>query len=102
MGIRLFGSSFGDTTTPGNPKPNNFIVERTEQCGQFYVSVVRYPDCTNYEDKKILVTRKAVDSRAPLDPHFSGDSSINCGLVARFEATPEGLVMAKIFCEAMG
>ena len=67
MGIRIFGSSFGDTTTPGNPKPNNFIVERTEQCGQFYVSVVRYPDCTNYEGKKILVTRKAVDSRAPLE-----------------------------------
>ena len=102
MGIRIFGSSVGDTTTPGNPKPNNFIVERTEQCGLFYISMVRYPDCYNYEGKKILVTRKAVDSRAPLDPHFSGDSDINCGLVARFEPTPEGLVMAKIFCEAMG
>ncbi len=85
----------------GNPNPLRFTVERSEKVGQFYVSVVKYPDCTNYEGKKILVTRKAVDSRAPLDPHFSGDSDINCGLVARFEPTPEGLVMAKIFCEAM-
>lgn len=101
MGIRLFGNSFGDTTTRGNPKPNNFIVEKTEQCGLFYISMVRYPDCYNYEGKKILVTRTPVDSRASLDPHFSGDSSINCGLVARFVPTVEGWAMAKAFCEAM-
>ena len=66
----------------------------------FLLDMVRYPDCYNYEGKKILVTRKAVNSRASLDPHFSGDSSINCGLVARFVPTQEGWEMAKAFCEA--
>lgn len=101
MGIRPFGNSFGNTTTPGNPKPNNFIIEKTERVGQFYISMVRYPDCYNYEGKKILVTRKAVNSRASLDPHFSGDSSINCCLVARFVPTEAGWEMAKTFCKAM-
>lgn len=100
MGLRMFGNSFGDTSTPGNPKPNNFTVQNTERCGRFYISMVHYPDCENYEGKKILVTRKAVDSRSSLDPHFSGDSSINCGLVARFVPTQEGWEMARAFCKA--
>ena len=41
-------------------------------------------------------------SNMSLDPHFSGDSSINCGLVARFIPTEAGWEMAKTFCEVMG
>lgn len=101
MGCSPFKISSSDYIVTGNPVPTRFTVLKTERVGDYYISMVHYPDCNNYEGKKILVTRKAVDSRSSVDPHFSGDSSINCGLVARFVPTSEGWKMAKAFCEAM-
>jgi hypothetical protein len=66
----------------------------TEQVGSAVVAEVRYPDCTNYDGRKILVyaDTDAVElrSRTTLDPHFAPHG----GPLARFEPTRRGWCMA--------
>lgn len=106
MGIGRGSSSsntktvYVDVPNPLNPNPLNYNVTDIEIVGGFTIICVTYPNCTNYEGKKIIVFRG--DHTIPLiktkklDPHFAKDSAI----VARFEPTPAGLAMAKMFCIA--
>ena len=96
MGLRMFGNSSGNYGA-GNPSPSRYTIEKLIHIGGFYISLIKYPDCTNYEGKKILVTTRAPDPAKPLDPHFTIDYNINCGLVARFEPTDKGWKMAEHF-----
>jgi hypothetical protein len=65
---------------------------------------IRYPDCKNYEGKKIMVYEKTnitqLVSQRKIDPHFSNHPNFRSP-VARFEPTPKGWDMAKVFCAAM-
>lgn len=78
-----------------NPNPENFNIVGVWPAGNFFVSLVHYPNCVNYEGRKVLVTRHNPSDYTKLDPHFNEDWETNAGLIARFEPTPEGIVAAK-------
>lgn len=64
---------------------------------------VEYPDCTNFEGRKILVFQDVSISmlldQGAIDPHFSEANNFHHP-IARFIPTPEGWEMAKKFCRA--
>jgi len=77
-----------------NPNPARFTILRTKQVGSAVVAEVRYPDCTNYEGRKVLVfdntNEDALRKRTTLDPHFAESG----GPVARLEPTERGWSLA--------
>lgn len=97
MGIFKWFSSGSDScdcgasTVPAvtrnpNPDPMFFIVKNCKKVENHYVSQIQYPNCTNFEGNKILVTTYDPRNRIKIDPHFFPDS----GLIARFEPTKAG------------
>jgi len=72
----------------------------------YTILLIEYPDCNNYEGKKILVytiPRKPLEARnkeVGLDPHFSENKSYHSP-IARFEPTDAGWENAILFCQAM-
>lgn len=122
MGLRLFGRSFCrdnecqrldcprtivETKTiekrfpVGNPDPKNFVIEKAERIGKYVIVLLSYPDCTNFEGKKILVYRDVtlakVRKAKSLDPHFCS-SKRHISPIARFVPTDEGWELASKFC----
>jgi len=112
MGIRLFGKSQSRYDThcrvinntvvvekviPGNPNPLNYDILRSKQVGKNVVMEVLYPDCKNYEGRKILVfantTIRKITDQGILDPHFSENKKY-ISPFARFEPTNVGWKMA--------
>ncbi len=100
IGIRFSNCSCNDSS-PGllrvdlpNPNPSNFkIVDIVEANFGSPVCVVwvKYPDCTNYDGRKVLVieaSKAEILAAKTLDPHFCE----NCKLApfARFEPTERG------------
>lgn len=87
-----------------NPDPKNFEIIDVEKIGDFLIADVDYPDCTNYEGRKILVFRsvpeKDIRSWKRIDPHFSG-SRPDKSPVARFVPTKWGVEAARKFCKVM-
>lgn len=79
-------------TSRGAPAPNplKFEIERAEVVGWYYVTLIRYPNCLNFEGKKVLILRKDPRKMVELDPHFSEFGPV----VARFEPTDAGWVFA--------
>lgn len=56
--------------------------------------MIIYPDCTNYEGKKVMIFRGSSDElkrRTIIDPHFFED---NTSTIARFEPTESGWLVA--------
>lgn len=80
-----------------NPDPNNFRVKRYTTVGDGLVVEVHYPNCTNYEGRKILVYVgvKIGDllRQGSIDPHFC-ECSAYYSPVARFEPTENGWGLA--------
>ena len=113
MGIRLFSScgesslgnadSLGNKIRYGNPNPSNFVVEKAESVGKFAVVKIYYPDCTNYEGRKILVYKNVglneIFKSTTLDPHFCNDKT-HISPIARFEPTVRGWRYAISFCKS--
>ena len=89
-----YPSSYQSTNNPSSntPNPENFMIKKVEQIGRVWVSLVNYPDATNFEGDKILVTGFDPRTKTVLDPHFSADVEI----FARFKPTIDGWDMAKI------
>ena len=89
---RSAGNSYKkeDPVLSTNPNPDFFEILKSEQIGNLWLSIIKYPNCTNYEGKKILLTRQCPSAFHRLDPHFSKDHLINAGLIARFEPTSYG------------
>ena len=77
-----------------NPNPARFTILSTEQVGSAVVAEVLYPDCTNYEGRKVLVyadmDASTLRLMTTLDPHFSPHG----GPLARFEPTMRGYRLA--------
>ena len=68
----------------GNPDPLEFKITYYESIGGLWLVSVHYPNCTNYEGRKIIVMTTKAYSKALdgyLDPHFLKDN----GIVARLE-----------------
>jgi hypothetical protein len=102
MGIRRRVSSSSYWESPiqaqqkpdDNPNPNNYEIIRTEQFDGALLMEILYPDCTNYEGRKILlfkkVTLKQIIEQGSIDPHFMPENSKFHSPFARFEPTKLG------------
>ena len=83
--------------------PKDFVIEMTQQIGDFLIAMVRYPNCSNYEGKKIMVykglTLDDIIDKKVLDPHFCDNCST--APIARFEPTDRGWAWALNFANLM-
>lgn len=96
MGMPAIGFSDDRKPVPGDPVPERFYVVSLIQVGTAAVVELRYPDCRNYEGRKVLVFddyEKFVRLRktGAIDPHFLEDVY---SPVARFEPTERGRKLA--------
>lgn len=100
MGMILSGKSSCGGCVPVHPKhpdPKNYNVQVSHYANGFSVLLVHYPNCSNYEGKKILVLKNWRLGQE-LDPHFlDGDDN----LVARFRPTEEGWNNAILFANTV-
>lgn len=93
---------FENRPVTNNPDPFNWRVEQFayDDNNRWLVLLVRYPGCTNFEGRKILVfrevTMKQLVDQGPLDPHFTDDPKV-LAPVARFEPTERGWAWAMNF-----
>ena len=82
---------------PPNPNPLNFNIINSIEEGGYLIILIHYPDCTNYEGRKILVYKGIDKARLVLqrsiDPHFS-ENKEKYSPIARFVPTIEGWEMA--------
>lgn len=80
-----------------NPDPANWKIERVEQIGPNLAIELAYPDCKNFEGKKVMVylntTLVDLVNQKKIDPHFSNDKKLKSPF-ARFEPTKDGWEMA--------
>jgi len=85
---------------PGNPDPANYQLVDTLTIGNFLIVEIKYPNCKNYEGRKILVyegvTWQKLRSQKLIDPHFSANKKF-ISPIARFEPTDRGWRMATVF-----
>ncbi len=112
MGLSLFGSTSSCScsecssellaTKPlPNPDPRNFHINSLETVNNFVIVDVVYPDCKNFEGRKLLVFESLdayvkCTANGELDPHFSEN---HASPIARFEPTERGLKMARKLCQ---
>jgi hypothetical protein len=106
MGLRLVGSSsksvntgisYSTDTTP-EPNPHNWKILEIYVYKNSHILVVEYPNCTNFEGKKVLIIKGKFQEKKVLDPHFSEDFP---ELIARFRPTNEGIKMAMDFANLL-
>lgn len=97
MGL-YFGRSrsSADTIDPPalpNPNPKNYEIVRYEQVNDHLAIEIRYPDCTNYEGRKVMVYRNVdldqLRAQGAIDPHFANNPKF-ISPFARFEPTDKG------------
>jgi len=125
MGISIFGRSWSSYDKPDtkvverviekpvyiektvklpNPDPYNWVVNQSLQMGRFLLVAITYPDCTNYEGKKIMVYENAtindLKKQRTVDPHFSSNKKFHSP-IARFEPTQDGWKMAQKMVELL-
>jgi hypothetical protein len=75
------------------PNPKNWEILKYIESGKHLLVKIKYPDCTNYEGKKILLYRNTtlnqLKKQGSIDPHFSNNKYFKSPF-ARFEPTEEG------------
>jgi len=80
-----------------NPDPFNYIINKNYQMGSYLLVDITYPDCTNYEGRKLLLyentTIVGLKKQRHIDPHFSSNKKFHSP-IARFEPTEDGWNMA--------
>jgi len=93
MGLRILSSSYTrckyNEPLPTDPNPELFKIMNIIQGNVYTYVEVKYPNCTNFEGRKILVTSYTKDELLrieKLDPHFLVDNKI----IARFRPDSEG------------
>lgn len=98
-------TSTAKTSTGGNPDPNNWKIVKAKEVGKYLILMMQYPDCTNYEGKKIMVfeniTLVDLVNQKQIDPHFFPANKKVKSPIARFEPTDRGWVMAEAFANYM-
>jgi hypothetical protein len=87
MGLGLFSGShkvisYSPTMiySTVNPDPKNFTILEERFHNGYLILLVKYPDCTNYEGKKLMIytgfnnSKELLEyNKGNLDPHFSKD-----------------------------
>lgn len=95
-----------EKTNRKNPRADKYEIEKAISVGRELVLVVKYPNCKNYEGRKILVYKNmSVEKLLQInnnliDPHFTDNKSF-VSPIARFEPTEEGLRYACIFANSI-
>ena len=87
-----------------NPDPYVYIIESEYVTDNGCVLFIHYPNCTNYEGRKILVFDAQFDvikKQIAIDPHFSNNKEF-ISPIARFVPTIEGWDMAKFLLDNLG
>ena len=91
-------------TAPPNPNPHNFKIIVICVLGEYTMLEVEYPDCKNYEGKKLLVYKGVslsdIQNAKILDPHFC-DNPDCMSPIARFEPTERGWEEATLYIRRM-
>jgi len=88
-----------------SPTGDNFQLLSLQEGASTTLAEVLYPECTNFEGRKLLVYLKEdlqgfdLTLASKLDPHFSEHRGLSP--VARFEPSERGLKMANLFCQAL-
>lgn len=89
----------------GNPDPNNWKILKAVEKGPYLLLMMEYPNCTNYEGKKILVfeniTLIDLVNQKQIDPHFFPANPKFKSPIARFEPTDKGWKMAEMLIVAL-
>lgn len=87
----------------GNPNPSNFKILKHELIGHYLVVLILYPDCNNYEGRKILVyenmSLRELRKQKIIDPHFC-DHDFHISPIARFIPNDIGWKYAVQFCKS--
>src|ERR1700677_5117664 len=107
MGL-YFGRSRSSYSSPppetNNPDPTNYTIEKIESIGTYLILMVQYPDCKNFEGKKILIYKDTPPTffikQKSIDPHFSDNKKFHSP-IARFIPTRNGWKMALLFVKMM-
>lgn len=88
---RCAGARSNPQAIAPNPNPGNYQIKGEWKIGNFLVLLVYYPDCTNFEGKKLLVYEGWENSQLllkhnlyQLDPHFENKVGAP---IARFRPT---------------
>ena len=88
-----------------NPNPRNFKILTEEYIRGFLVLTVQYPNCTNYEGKKLMVysgfkTSKELIAynKGELDPHFANTIG---SPIARFRPSEDSLPIIEAMIHAL-
>ena len=88
----------------GEPNPQNFTILRWLKIGYFFIVEARFPDCQNYEGRKIMVydDLESIEQlqEQGIDPHFMQKKGYHSP-IARFVPTLQGWAMAEIVIEAL-
>lgn len=90
-------SSSRYTTDRKNPDPKRFVIKSSQRIGSYYVALIQYPNCTNYEGNKLLLMCADPHNQKEIDPHFMEGGII----LARFEPTKWGAKAAKELAKLM-
>ena len=87
-----------------NPDPKNFKILRYQHVNGNLVIEVKYPDCTNYEGRKIMVYKNTtvdiLKIQGSIDPHFCNNSRMRSPFL-RTEPTAEGWQVALKLAESL-
>lgn len=93
-----------NTVNLPNPDPSNYKILHSESIYPYLILVVQYPDCTNYEGRKVLLFKdvklEELKKQKLIDPHFSQNTQYHSP-IARFEPTGRGLKMAQVLAHSM-
>ena len=108
MGASIFKASYSCFDKPKpvapNPDPSNYKILKWSLLFEPYLVIeIQYPDCTNYEGRKILVFKTDLGTllaQKQIDPHFS-ESKKFLSPIARFEPTASGWLNASIFAATL-
>lgn len=88
----------------GNPDPKNWKLIRSFQFYEYLLAEIEYPDCKNYEGRKILlykgITQGKLLAQKLIDPHFTDDGKYHSP-IARFVPTKKGWEIAVKLLECL-
>ena len=107
--VKCSSSYYDDNvdSTSSNPNPNNYKILKSFESFPYLLVMIEYPDCDNYEGKKILLYEtlgikylEIQGKSVGIDPHFSDNAQFHSP-IARFVPTEKGWEMGKMLIERM-
>ena len=96
---RKLSSAYSYKVDSRNPDLSNFKIERMTPIDNMLIALINYPNCTNFEGRKILVFENMTPAElmvaGEIDPHFT----VNSKLIARFKPGFMGWQIAHVFAK---